>query len=83
MAPPAADEPLAPSEPAPRRGRVVDFDEHVGLGHIADEDSGAELLFHCVEIADGTRTIPVGQRVAFDLLHKFGAHEAANVRPAD
>jgi cold shock CspA family protein len=45
------------------RGRVVDFDEHVGLGHVRTED-GRELLFHCVEIADGTRTIPVGQEVA-------------------
>jgi cold shock CspA family protein len=63
-----------------RRGRVVDFDEHVGLGHVADA-SGAELLFHCVEIADGTRTIPVGQDVEFDLLRKFGKDEASNLRP--
>ena len=63
------------------RGRVVDFDQHVGLGHVADED-GRELLFHCVEIADGTRTIPVGQAVEFDLLRKFGLDEAANLRPA-
>ena len=64
-----------------QRSRVVDFDEHVGLGHVADDD-GAELLFHCVEIADGTRTIPVGQDVEFDLLRKFGRDEAANLRPA-
>jgi cold shock CspA family protein len=61
------------------RGRVVDFDEHVGLGHVAD-DSGAELLFHCVEIADGSRTIPVGQHVEFDVLRKFGKDEATNLR---
>ena len=46
------------------------------------DESGAELLFHCVEIADGTRTIPVGQVVEFDLLRKFGTDEAANLRPA-
>jgi cold shock CspA family protein len=63
------------------RGRVRDFDGHVGLGHVTDE-AGAELLFHCVEIADGTRTIPVGQAVEFDLLLKFGQVEAANLRPA-
>ena len=63
------------------RGQVVDFDEHVGLGHVAGED-GRRLLFHCVEIADGTRTIPVGQDVEFDLLRKFGQDEAANLRPA-
>ena len=56
----------------PTRARVVDFDEHVGLGHVRADESGAELLFHCVEIADGTRTIPVGQVVEFDLLRKFG-----------
>jgi cold shock CspA family protein len=60
---------------------VSDFDEHVGLGHVVD-DTGASLLFHCVEIADGTRTIPVGQEVRFDLLRKFGRDEAANLRPA-
>ena len=63
------------------RGRVTDFDEHVGLGHVVD-DTGATLLFHCVEIADGTRTIPVGQAVEFDLLRKFGQDEASNLRPA-
>jgi cold shock CspA family protein len=63
------------------RGRVSDFDEHVGLGHVVDAD-GATLLFHCVEIADGTRTIPVGQDVEFDVLRKFGRDEASNLRPA-
>ena len=63
-----------------QRGRVVDFDEHVGLGHVRADD-GRELLFHCVEIADGTRTIPVGQDVEFDLLRKFGRDEAVNLRP--
>ena len=63
------------------RGSVVDFDEHVGLGHVRADEAGVELLFHCVEIADGTRTIPVGQPVEFDLLRKFGADEAANLRP--
>ena len=63
------------------RGRVIDFDEHVGLGHVVDE-AGRELLFHCVEIAAGTRTILVGTEVAFDLLRKFGRDEASNLRPA-
>ena len=61
-------------------GRVTDFDEHVGLGHVADED-GTEYLFHCVEIADGTRTIEVGTAVEFDLLRKFGRDEAGAIRP--
>ncbi|MET0324409.1 MAG: cold shock domain-containing protein [Ilumatobacteraceae bacterium] len=61
-------------------GRVTDFDEHVGLGHVT-ADSGSVHLFHCVEIADGTRTIDVGAEVEFDELVKFGRIEAANVRP--
>ncbi len=61
-------------------GRVTDFDEHVGLGHVTADD-GSEHLFHCVEIADGTRTIPVGADVTFDLLRKFGRDEARDIRP--
>ena len=61
-------------------GRVIDFDEHVGLGHIAGDD-GTEHLFHCVEIADGTRAIDVGAAVTFELLRKFGRDEARDIRP--
>ena len=60
-------------------GRVTDFNEHVGLGHVTAE-SGAVHLFHCVEIADGTRRIDVGADVEFDVLVKFGDAEAANLR---
>ncbi len=60
-------------------GRVIDFDDHVGLGHVAT-DGGAVHLFHCVEIADGTRTIELGADVEFDVLVEFGADEAANLR---
>jgi cold shock CspA family protein len=62
-------------------GRVIDFDEYVGLGHVAD-DAGSVYLFHCVEIADGSRTIDIGARVEFDLMVKFGRAEAAQLRPA-
>ncbi len=61
-------------------GRVVDFDEHVGLGHVSAAD-GTEYLFHCVEIADGSRRIDVGTTVEFDLLRKFGRDEASQLRP--
>jgi cold shock CspA family protein len=60
-------------------GRVIDFDEYVGLGHV-ESDEGSVHLFHCAEIADGTRTIDVGALVEFDLMVKFGQAEAANVR---
>jgi len=62
-------------------GTVTDFDDHVGLGHVSTDD-GTVHLFHCVEIADGTRTIAVGARVEFDLMRKLGADEAARLRPA-
>jgi cold shock CspA family protein len=76
-----AGEPGQPSsERAERRGRVTDFDEHVGLGHVAADD-GTEHLFHCVEIADGSRTIAVGTAVTFELLRKFGRDEARDIRP--
>lgn len=63
-------------------GRVIDFDEYVGLGHLAADD-GTEYLFHCVEIADGTRRIDVGTGVTFELLFKFGRDEASDLRPAE
>jgi CspA family cold shock protein len=64
---------------ARRRGKVSAFDEAVGLGTITTV-TGDEHLFHCIEIANGSRTIDVGTEVSFDLLAKFGRWEAANVR---
>lgn len=63
-----------------RRGTVVEFDETVGIGTIVSAD-GAEHPFHCIEIADGSRTIDTGVEVSFDLLAKLGRWEAANIRP--
>ncbi len=63
-----------------RRGTVVEFDETVGLGTIVSGDGG-EYPFHCIEIADGSRTIDIGADVSFDLLAKLGRWEAANIRP--
>lgn len=62
------------------RGTVTAFDEHVGLGTVTADD-GADYLFHCVEIADGSRTIPVGTPVTFERLAKLGRYEAAGLRP--
>lgn len=60
-------------------GTVTAFDESLGLGTITSED-GSEHLFHCIEIADGSRSIAVGAAVLFDLLAKFGRYEAAHIR---
>lgn len=47
-----------------RRGTVVRFDDHAGVGTIA-EDGQPDWSFHCTSIADGSRTIAVGTTVAF------------------
>jgi CspA family cold shock protein len=62
-----------------RRGVVTSFDEVVGLGVITDA-SGDEFAFHCIEIADGSRSVEVGADVGFELLAKLGRWEAANIR---
>lgn len=66
---------------APRRGRVADFDESVGLGTV---DSGGETYpFHCTQIADGSRRIAAGTEVTFTILAgRRGVWEAAGVTPA-
>jgi cold shock CspA family protein len=62
-----------------RTGRVVAFDAAVGLGDV-ESSTGERHVFHCIEIADGSREIIVGTEVSFDLLNKFGRYEAANIR---
>ena len=56
-------------------GTVTAFDGDAGLGTVCGDD-GADYLFHCVEIADGTRTIDVGTAVEFSRLPKLGTYEA-------
>lgn len=62
-------------------GRVTVFDAHVGLGEVTPDDGGPAVLFHCVEIADGTRTIEVGTAVEYHPTLKFGRTEAFDLRP--
>lgn len=47
-----------------RRGVVISFDAHAGLGEIQDTD-GSIWPFHCVSLADGTRQIEIDTRVDF------------------
>lgn len=61
-------------------GTVTQFDEYVGLGEVT-APGGEVYPFHCVEIADGSRTIEVGTDVEFDLITKFATIEAAQLRP--
>ena len=62
-------------------GRVVEFDEYRGLGAVVADD-GRRFSFHCTAIADGTRTIPVGIPVEFEVVAgPLGRYEAGSVRP--
>ena len=63
-------------------GVVVAFDDFKGYGTVRTDD-GRELFFHCTRIADGTRTIPVGTPVTFDIVpgHR-GRWEAAAISPS-
>jgi cold shock CspA family protein len=60
------------------QGTVREFDDGKGLGVIIAADGDA-FPFHCIEIADGTRTIDAGQVVTFRPLPRFGAFEAGAI----
>ena len=63
-------------------GTVTAFDEEVGLGTVRTGD-GRDLGFHCTQIADGSRTIDTGARVAFEVIAgHHGSWEAGHIRPA-
>ena len=63
-----------------RNGRVIAFDEGRGLGEVQDDADAAVYRFHCTQIADGTRTIPLGAVVAFEIFeHPVGGTEATAI----
>ncbi len=45
-------------------GEVLGYDDHVGIGTVGST-AGQSWMFHITAIADQTRSIDVGQRVAF------------------
>ena len=60
-------------------GTVAAFDEAAGWGTVRT-DAGDDHFFHCAAIADGTRTIPVGERVRFQVVPgPMGRWEAAHI----
>jgi CspA family cold shock protein len=62
-------------------GSVATFDEDRGLGTVVTDD-GRFLPFHCTAIADGSRTIAVGTRVAFSVVAgHLGRWEATGLLP--
>lgn len=68
----------APAFEGSRGGVVTDFDTHAGLGYVTD-DNGNVYLLHCINIADRSRDIAVGQRVEFSTVTRFGRAEASDV----
>jgi cold shock CspA family protein len=63
-------------------GRVAEYDEHAGFGWIED-GGGRRYWFHCTAIADGSRSVPVGAAVSFDVVAgHLGRWEAGQVREA-
>ena len=64
-------------------GVVAHFDERRGDGVVRTDDANS-YYFHCVSIADGSRTIRVGARVrARRVAGHVGHDEAAEVTPLD
>jgi cold shock CspA family protein len=60
-------------------GTVTEFDAKRGLGVVQHAD-GRRFLFHCTQIADGTRTVPVGAAVTYVLTPgPLGEWEAAAI----
>jgi cold shock CspA family protein len=62
-----------------RTGRVVAFDPRRGLGTVEGSD-GEVLEFHCTQVADGTRSVPVDATVRYVVVPgSLGRWEAAAV----
>jgi cold shock CspA family protein len=66
------------------QGRVESFDDRRGDG-LVRSDEGEGFYFHCVSIADGSRTIGVGERVsAIRGVGHLGRDEAFSIeKPGD
>ena len=58
---------------------VVEFDETVGWGRVRVVTTGEELGFHCLDLADGSRTIAVGARVRCRRVGRLGHWQASDV----
>lgn len=63
-----------------RTGRIVAFDEHTGSGTVRADETEETWFFHCTRIADGSRTIPVGIWVSFEVVPGPTGVEAVALR---
>ncbi len=59
-------------------GTVTAFDESSGLGTVT-ADGGTDFPFHCVSIADGSRSIEPGTRVSFETGFRVARTEATSI----
>ena len=65
-----------------RTGLVVSFDDAAAFGEVRATD-GQRYFFHCTQIADGSRSIPVGTPVSFEVrAGRMGKWEANALVPA-
>ena len=63
-----------------KAGVVSAFDARRGLG-VVEDGNGGIYPFHCTQIADGTREVPVGAKVEFEVVPgPLGRWEAATLR---
>jgi cold shock CspA family protein len=63
-------------------GTVTEFDDDRGWGTVRAA-TGAEHVFHCTAVADGSRTIAVGATVRFVVRPgRLGCWEADGLEPA-
>ena len=61
-------------------GVVTQFDARRGLGEITDS-TGQVWPFHCAVIADGSRSINVGESVTFTTAFHVVRDEAFDIQP--
>jgi cold shock CspA family protein len=64
-------------------GVIEDFDDRRGYGYLADQ-TGQRFFFHCVDIVDGTRSIPNGAAASgVRAVGRLGLDEVKGVRVLD
>jgi cold shock CspA family protein len=62
-------------------GKVVEFDEHAGLGAL-EPPEGGRVSFHCTQIANGSRRVAVGTKVCYEVVPgNLGVWEAGLLEP--
>jgi cold shock CspA family protein len=58
---------------------VIAFDAHRGIG-VVESDDGVHHDFHCTRIADGSRSVPTGAKVRFEVVAgSLGRWEASEI----